>query len=210
MNSELEYLFVDTDIFPSPTEITIFKNTIETDKGFIAIDSSRTKFSESQKCLFSLSNKGLLEVFRTLDFIYFYSPNHINCRPISISFNMYFCKMVRGEKGELIYLNNQERQKIQKGRKFISKWVYNQKDIPDEVHLSFIKLFMKQMPYIISIPHFKLEEFIHDIDETGNEYTILTPEYNEISCSVCRFKTFYKEGQSEIKCPSCGKTILIR
>ena len=211
MNTELEYIFTDTDTFLSKDEKNIL-NTLESSSSIFIERKIGGSFvlTDTINILFKLVKKGILRIFSLDTGVYIFLKDHPKCRSITIEFNSYFAKIGRTDNGNVQILNEDEKDKISFGRGFIAKWIFNKHIISLEEHIKFLTIFTSRVSYSMSIPEFLYLEFINDITKTGIEFNVLTPEYKTAHCSFCRTNFQVRDEIDIAECPNCHEQVLIR
>jgi len=204
MNEVSEDVFFDTDTFPTEAEDIILR-TFDTTP-FMYIPDPDKLCSDTK----DLIRKGILVLFYTHDGGYIFPKGNGRARSVSIEFKAYFAKLGKAADGTIQYLSEEEKDKVAFSRGFISRWVFLRAKITDEDHRDFLMRFTNRISYTISIPGFLQDSFQKEIDKTGMDYSVLTPEYTTVKCPYCRCEFDTKLIQEFTTCPDCKEEVLIR
>lgn len=206
MNELFDDLFVDTDEFPTKTELNVV-NSLKMGVGFEKI---RRDFPISaQDTYFQLAHKGTIGIFTTFDSIFFFAKGSHQSRSITVEFQAYFPKMEK-KSGGMQCIDQDEINKVAYCRGFISRWIFKQSEINNDEHRRFLTIYTSRVTYTMSIPHFMIDQFQKEIDKTGMEYQILTPEYTTAHCPYCRHEFSAREAEETVTCPNCKESVLVR
>lgn len=200
----LEFLFTDTDVFPTEEEYKSLENLKQ--NGYI----SYTNKNDIDKNLISLSEKGMIGIFKNNCMIFFYIKEDYFNRPITIEFYSYYIKIGKTADGEIKIVSQEEKAKAIQCREFIAKWIFNKKGITNTEHIDFLKLFINRIPYTLTVPAFVYSLLEIDIKKTPIEYRVLTPIYNTVHCPYCRHKALVRDENNILNCPECSQEIIIR
>jgi DNA-directed RNA polymerase subunit RPC12/RpoP len=204
----IEVFDIDTSEFPSIEEIDVI-NKIETNNGWIEIGPSLENTVIER--IYSLAEKGFLFFYSTgSSKTYACLSNHHNCRLVSVCFYAYRISIGVNNSGETKILNDEEINKMRFMRKLVAEWVLHKEHITNEEYKLFLRIFTSNVPFILSIPVFLMNEFEELRKKTGIEITQVSPEFSYPVCQMCRtsFETIKKQGFTI--CPGCGMNILIR
>ena len=204
MNTDIEFLFTDTDLFPTEEEENVLE-LMKKENGYQFILNDH-----KDKNLLSLAKRGLLGTFSCIDGTYFYVKGEHRNRPITIEFNAYHIKMGRTPDGEVKVITSDEKKKAIIGRNFIAKWIFKKREINDDEHINFLTKFTSRITYILSIPAFIWNEFESEILEPAIQYRILTPIYKMVHCPYCRNEETIRDKYDSTKCSKCHQDVIVR
>jgi len=166
--------FPDTKEFLTPSEMNTVKNFES--KGGYAIDTD-CGFTPS---VLSLLNKGYLYLFEKFPHIYICLTSSVSARPVTSYFYAYKIKVGVNKDGVPKILTPEEQNNLFLMRKFVAEWIFHKETIPDKKYRDFLRFFSVSIPYVISVPKFLVGQMEKDLENTGIEAFLLTPEFNLI------------------------------
>ena len=210
---ELEFIFPDTDVYPSEDEEDTLKSleknghhVIESIDDYVN-DQINDSIPGSAHQFIELSEKGLIKSFSMHDKTYFYTKS---TRPISVEFHTFAVKIGKTSDGKAQEYSKEDGAKVILSRNFIAHWIFKKHSITDIEHIDFLKIFIARVPYTMSIPDFLLAEFTDEITKAGMDFRVLTPLYKTAHCAMCRYDFDMRSEHDTAKCPKCGENVLIR